>query len=71
MHVRRIQQRYRLSWCRVSPLAEVCGRRRNKLTRASCSTLAGVPLGASTCTRGECEVFTCDKGYELIGGNCI
>ncbi|GFZ45620.1 hypothetical protein JCM24511_03348 [Saitozyma sp. JCM 24511] len=36
-----------------------------------CSTLAGVPLGASTCTRGECEVFTCDKGYELIGGNCI
>ncbi|RSH94068.1 hypothetical protein EHS25_006722 [Saitozyma podzolica] len=36
-----------------------------------CSTLAGVPLGASTCTRGQCEVFTCDKGYELIGGECI
>ncbi|WVF69374.1 hypothetical protein IAT40_004150 [Kwoniella sp. CBS 6097] len=36
-----------------------------------CSTLPGVSFGASTCTQGKCEVFSCRPGYTLVDGGCV
>ncbi|WWC72269.1 uncharacterized protein I206_106231 [Kwoniella pini CBS 10737] len=34
-------------------------------TGVDCTSLPGVPLGATTCTVGQCEAFACEEGYEL------
>ncbi|WVQ93030.1 hypothetical protein IAU59_000094 [Kwoniella sp. CBS 9459] len=36
-----------------------------------CSTLAGVSLGAATCRDSVCEAYACNRGYELVSGECV
>ncbi|KAL7423890.1 hypothetical protein Q5752_001475 [Cryptotrichosporon argae] len=43
----------------------------NATQGVDCSTLPGVALGASTCTLGQCQVFSCEPGFTLVGDACV
>ncbi|OCF45392.1 hypothetical protein I317_00637 [Kwoniella heveanensis CBS 569] len=43
----------------------------NATAGTDCTALAGVALGAATCTAGRCESFACESGFSLVDGACV
>ncbi|KAL7409810.1 hypothetical protein BDY24DRAFT_401839 [Mrakia frigida] len=50
---------------------ESCGGCRSNGTGVDCSSLAGVKMGASTCTEGLCVVYACKPGWQLKFDRCF